>query len=269
MKKTRILDLFCGAGGLASGFSGEGFEVDAVDIRPEVKGIFSLNRIGSARVLDLSTEEAEGDYDVVVGGPPCKPWSLINVTRRNKDHDNYHLISRFSDHIESIRPTVFLVENVIPARRDILDALSNLKKHGYRMAAGTVKYCDFGAPTSRHRLMIVGYKKGSPNEFFEELEKYKAPAKTVRDAIGSLENKKSEEVPDHIYPKLKTIHKYRKYYKTGKREALLLMGFDNDFVFPEGMGMGLRYQMASDAVSPIFSSVAAKAMKDIMTKESK
>ncbi|MHA2152535.1 MAG: hypothetical protein ACXAAQ_11175 [Candidatus Thorarchaeota archaeon] len=47
------------------------------------------------------------------------------------------------------------------------------------------------------------------------------------------------------------------------------MGFDNDFVFPEGMGMGLRYQMASDAVSPIFSSVAAKAMKDIMTKESK
>ena len=48
------------------------------------------------------------------------------------------------------------------------------------------------------------------------------------------------------------------------KEALLLMGFDREFHFPQGMGMGIRYQMVTDAVSPVFAYAAACVVKEIL-----
>jgi DNA (cytosine-5)-methyltransferase 1 len=125
----------------------------------------------------------------------------------------------------------------------------------------------------------------------------------VKDAIWKLREKKRNEIPDHVWPELKTIDKYRHYYATGKygwyilkwnepapsfgnvmktyilhpdsfngqstrvisvREALLVMGFDNSFRFPQDLGLGARYQMIVDAVSPVFSYAAARVSKDLL-----
>src|SRR5208282_5223475 len=154
-------------------------------------------------------------------------------------------------------------------------------------------YSDFGAPTSRHRYFMIGACEGDPVEFLTRLEQQRAPARTVRDAIGHLADVPEGAVPDHVYPKLRTLRKYRRYYKDGRygwyildwnrpapsfgnvvktytmhpsgwegnpprvisvREALLLMGFDKTFRFPDGLGMAARYQMAVDSVSPVFSA---------------
>lgn len=303
MAYLKVLDLFCGIGGLASGFSKAGFSVEGADICPFVEKIFALNKIGSATAADLSRTIIKGKFDIIIGGPPCKPWSLVNVMKRRKKHQNYPLLGRFFRHIRYHEPHLFLMENVPPVMKDISIGIPELKKRGYSISSQVIRYSDFGAPTTRRRLIMVGTKGKDAQHFFIGLARYKARAKTVRQAIAPLANKGYGDVPDHIYPELRTIHKYRKYYKTGKygwyildwnkpapsfgnvmktyilhpsswngtrprvisiREALLLMGFDKDFAFPEGMGMLLRYQMAADAVSPIFAYAAACVIRKMV-----
>ncbi|ADR35553.1 C-5 cytosine-specific DNA methylase [Oceanithermus profundus DSM 14977] len=51
------------------------------------------------------------------------------------------------------------------------------------------------------------------------------------------------------------------------REAMALIGFDRTFRFPEGASMKTRYQMVADAVSPVFSRIAARAIREILEEE--
>ncbi len=300
MTKLRVLDLFCGAGGFSSGFRATGFDVTGVDVNPVAAEVFEQNRIGSAITADLGKSVQNGGYDVIIGGPPCRPWSSINTTRRAAEHDDFDLLSRFFLHVKQNRPAAFIFENVPAVRPFAERRAARLKSAGYRFASTIVKYSDFGAPTSRHRYFMIGARKGDPTEFISQLEEQRAPAQTVRDVIGHLVNIPEGAVPDHVYPKLKTLRKYRKYYSDGNygwyildwdrpapsfgnvvktytmhpsgwegkpprvisvREALLLMGFSKAFRFPEGLGLAARYQMAVDSVSPVFSVAIANTLE--------
>ncbi|MDG6923160.1 MAG: DNA cytosine methyltransferase [Nitrososphaerota archaeon] len=306
----KILDLFCGAGGLSSGFSNEGFKVTGVDISDKAADSFRLNKLGSFIQADLSKEIIADGFDVIMGGPPCKPWSAVNVTRRREKHHDYGLVGRFFKHVEINRPAFFLFENVpLVANDKILN--SHLKrlsgKFGYSIEEEFVTYKDFGAPTRRRRLIVFGTRTGNSHDFFKLLAKHKTKNKaTVRDAIGYLRNSGFGDESDHEWPRLRTIHNYLKYYKTGQfgwyvlkwreqapsfgnvmktyilhpdsfnggetraisvKEALQLMGFPRKYSFPKGEGLGVRYQMVADSVSPVFSRAAAKAMKALYDGE--
>ncbi|MDG6913487.1 MAG: DNA cytosine methyltransferase [Nitrososphaerota archaeon] len=311
MTSRRVLDLFCGAGGLTIGFKEAGFDVRGVDKLPIVRDIFERNELGVIRVKDLHWKTENGGADIVIGGPPCRPWSTLNLTRRRDEHANYRLMARFMSHVLQNHPKVFLMENVPPARSNatrVLDAVdSRMRKKGYKTQARTVKYSDYGAATSRSRMLLFGTRTGDPSAFFEELETHhrREPA-TVRDAIWNLRHTDSEAVLDHQWPRLNTIEKYRERYRTGQfgwyrlkwddpapsfgnvmktytlhpsswrgnpprdprvisiREALSLMGFPEDYSFPPGMGMGLRYQMVVDSVSPVFSKAAAEVIASLL-----
>jgi DNA (cytosine-5)-methyltransferase 1 len=297
------LDLFCGAGGLASGFAQSGFKVTGVDNLEVVPEIFKLNGLGLARQVNLHSQTVNGGYDLVVGGPPCRPWSVVNVVRRGNEHRSYRLLSRFATHVLVNHPKAFLMENVPPARPDVERVASRLRDEGYDLALKVVQYSDYGAPTSRRRLILFGSRRSDAQGFFEELDRHRRPAKTVRDAIGYLADAGWGSAPDHVYPNFQTIENYMDYYETGKygwyrlswekpapsfgnvvktytlhpssweaapprvisiREALCLMGFDQSFAFPEGMGMGRRYQMVADTVSPVFAHAAAKAVDQVL-----
>src|SRR5208283_5827291 len=108
----RALDLFCGAGGLSSGFKKAGFHVTGLDVNVAAKETFKLNKIGEFISANLAKESIEGDYDIILGGPPCKPWANINTTRRNSHHPDYGLLTRFYDHVINVNPRAFLMENV-------------------------------------------------------------------------------------------------------------------------------------------------------------
>jgi len=79
--------LFCGAGGLASGFKDENFSVTGMDKSTLAGETFKLNGFGEFVETDLLKEDASGDYEVVIGGPPCRPWSMVNTVKRGKNHE--------------------------------------------------------------------------------------------------------------------------------------------------------------------------------------
>jgi len=304
----KVLDIFCGAGGLADGFKRAGFEVDGVDISEHAGKTYLLNKVGSFLKADLSCEIIDGDYEIIIGGPPCKPWSSVNIRKRGKMHPDYHLLAKYFEHISYHSPKFFLLENVPPLANDhtYKANIKQLKSVGYSVIGKKIIYSDFGAPIRRHRFIVFGARNGDAGLFFEKLSEQKKAAKIVKDVIWDLRDKKKDEANDHVWPELKTIDKYKEYYKTGKygwyvldwnqpapsfgnimktyilhpdsfngrtprpisvKEAALIMGFDENFCFPTGLGLGSRYQMIVDAVSPTFSCIAANVIKEMIDEE--
>lgn len=300
-----VIDLFAGCGGLSLGFAIEGFMVWGVDINVRTPEIFELNGIGRAVLTDLSKEYVTADCDVLVGGPPCRPWSLVNRRKRGSNHPDAELVKRFFDHVIMISPPIFIMENVPPAKKYILQVLREKKiDRVYNIDVHILCYGDWGAPTRRKRLFVVGTNRNckiSIDALMKSLLSRRKNAMTVREAFSLIS--RIENDPEHVFFRPKTIDRYLNYYRTGKygwyvlkwdepapsfgnvtktyilhpaafnggpvrvisvREALLIMGFPPRFRFPDGMGVTSRYQMVADAVSPVFSSALAKTIREVL-----
>jgi len=302
----KILDLFCGIGGLSYGFSKMGFHVIGMDLEKRAGLTFSLNRVGDFVLIDLTRSRIGGSYDVVIGGPPCEPWSALNLTRRGKMHPKHKCLLSFFEVIGDHEPPVFIMENVPAIKSDpSFKAALKETKENYDTCIKTVSYSEYGSAFSRHRVFVTGIKQEyglDASRLVEYLRK--EPPSTVEDRIDYLRDKERDEDIDHVWPNVKTIHKYRKYYESGKygwyilewdkpspsfgnvtktyilhpdsfnngmdarpisvREALDIVGFPKGFVFPSGIPLGAKYEMISDAVSPVFSLKLAHAVKKLL-----
>jgi DNA (cytosine-5)-methyltransferase 1 len=218
--RTQVLDLFAGIGGFSYGFHESDFRVIGVDADELVTSTFERNEIGEAVKEDLRKEMYRRRAKVVIGSPPCRPWSLVNVTRRRSAHPDRALVGRFFKHVQEIRPRLVLMENVVPLKHDgtYVWWTNTLERHGYDIGAQIVRYSDFGAATSRHRLLTVGVRgyEGGAGLFLALLESRKKSAATVHDAIEWLRDIPWEGVPDHVWGRHNTIERYRYYYETGK-----------------------------------------------------
>lgn len=216
-----VLDLFAGLGGLSLGFSNMGFEVTGVDREPTAEGVFQTNQIGAFVRKDLATDMQLSNPAVVVGGPPCRPWSAVNMQRRGAAHGDYELLDRFLQHLLEIRPSVFLMENVPPLISDPQYEIfqRQMRWAGYSIASAPVRYSDFGAATARRRLFTVGFRDSitwSAEEFFRRLNLRRRPAQTVRESIEWLRDEPRGSIPDHDWSELRTIEKYRDRYESGR-----------------------------------------------------
>jgi len=268
---------------------------------------FELNNFGLFKKADIKNELIKGQFDAIIGGPPCKPWSAVNTSRRGANHPDFILLSRFFEHVATNKPKIFLLENVPllrnePTLKQHIDKLQS-QKFGYSIMAKVIKYSNYGATTNRRRFIIFGSKISKAEQFFSELTKFESNPKTVKSAIWQLRNKEKNEVKEHIWPDLKTIDKYLEKYKSGRfgwyildwdkaapsfgnimktyilhpdafnggtkrvlsvKEAALIMGYADDFAFPESIGIGLKYQMIVDSVCPVFSEIAAKIIHEMV-----
>ena len=218
MERGRVLDLFSGMGGFSRGFAETGFSVTGVDIAEDARRVYGMLPNSKFVTADLSKELLEGDYEYVIGGPPCKPWSSVNLTKRGDEHRDYSLVKKFTDNVLSVNPRGFILENVPPLRNDpqFRRQIKRFEMAGYSVEVKVHRYSDYGAATSRKRMFAVGLRELDIADFNKNLESEMAPAKTVGNAIGRYRNYAFGRHPDHKWPSLKTIYKYADYYDTGQ-----------------------------------------------------
>jgi DNA (cytosine-5)-methyltransferase 1 len=202
----RVLDLYCGMGGLSLGaaLALEDSEIYGVDIDGHAIETYNLNlsRFGCwAERADLLAWELDGEYDIVVGGPPCQPFSLANTKKVGDSHPLYPTFHRYFDLVRAIRPAAFVFENVrglLTRRfRHLLDAQLRGLSDRYRIRHAILNAAYYGVPQKRERLIVVGVRRDIGSVFtFPRPTHAEAEASalthrlhrwlTVREAIGDL-----------------------------------------------------------------------------------
>ena len=194
--RASVIDLFCGAGGLAYGFKQEGFRLACgIDLDPACRFAFEKNNLAPFLEKDVSRISAkwledqfhpDADTRVLVGCAPCQPFSQYNL--KNNDVQ-YGLVSKFSQLIVKIHPEIVSMENVsrlVTFRKKPVfqDFVRKLEDAGYHVWWDHVFCPNYGVPQMRRRLVLLASLLG-------EL-KLNAPSrssssyKTTRDAIGYL-----------------------------------------------------------------------------------
>ncbi len=195
-----VLDLFSGCGGLSLGSAQAGLQSSiAFDFDSDLTSSFERNHLGTrlvnADIANLShrdIEAAVGRVDVIIGGPPCQGFSSIG--KRQPDDPRRMLLGHYFRLIKELSPSYFVMENVkglmyTDARPELDDCLSGVAANYDFTGPVILDAADFGAPTKRPRLFVIGWRKTCADGIsLEDIERAKAcSAKvTVRDAISDL-----------------------------------------------------------------------------------
>lgn len=211
----KAISLFTGVGGLDYGFEAAGFETAvAVEFdrvacrtlqsnrpgwRPICRDIHQVEVSELLSTAGLQTEEA----DVLIGGPPCQPFSKSGYWVRGdalrlKD-PRATTLEAYLRILEGTRPRAFLLENVTglayaskqEGLNQILagiDAINKRTGTRYKPYWQIVDAADYGVPQHRERVLIVGSRDGKPFRFPEPTHGPDRPQsyRTAWDAIGDL-----------------------------------------------------------------------------------
>jgi len=175
--KLRLIDAFCGAGGFTQGFKKSGaFEVvfanDWNDAAIETykanfdpKGDHTFN--GDITEFLKTRKNEIPSADVVIGGPPCQGFSLLNKERIGDPRRE--LWKPFLEMVTLSGADIFIMENVQQLLKsyELQDLRVMAKELGFNFFEGR-KLCaaDYGVPQERYRAIVIASRIG-PVEFPE------------------------------------------------------------------------------------------------------
>ena len=177
-----VLDLFCGAGGLAEGFRQAGYHIlGGVDYFPAAIETFASNIPGAVGVLaDLrnpNLDDLETRFkgvDVIVGGPSCQGFStsggLSKSAGRDEADPRNRLFINYTDIVERLKPSWIVFENVpglllYENGKVALEIVRVFREIGYELVPMILLAADFGVPQLRRRLVFVGNRTGADISF--------------------------------------------------------------------------------------------------------
>ena len=198
IKEFRVLDLFCGAGGLSWGMHKNPYfkTTVALDFDDKAASTFKMNMPETEVVVgDITQDEIKERIvslarktrvNMLAGGPPCQGYSMKGKKLGLADPRNF-LFREYLEIVKQLQPEVFIIENVkgllLSAngwfKEEIVQTIENL---GYKVSVGVLNAADFGVPQSRERAIFICSKHKAIN-----LPKQTVTTRTtVRDAIEDL-----------------------------------------------------------------------------------
>ena len=200
------IDLFAGAGGIGIGVCAAGGRLLlSMEIDKLCCETLSLNhekhpgKILNGDVDDITGQElrecaglSHNDPLVIVGGPPCQPFSKASywtdpgddsryrqarmqgveiakpspITKAKKD-ERRDLVDSFLNRVIESNADGFLFENVTsilhPRNKKIVDRfLAKAKRHGYKCTLVKANAAEYGVPQIRQRVFILATKAKQP-----------------------------------------------------------------------------------------------------------
>ena len=210
-----FIDLFCGAGGLSVGLEQVGFRpIIAIDKEPAALLTYRFNRpwmteesLINDDIRNLVNQEIFPHVPVVVGGPPCQGFSVVN--KHKKENDERNELYKFYVHaVDQAQPEIFLMENVKGILKLYESIQEDFEEIGYKVCKPLVlSPKEFGFPQSRKRAFILGVK-GTHSDLLEELYELfkttvyaykKEKPYTLWDAIGDLPEIKAKTLKNSTY----------------------------------------------------------------------
>lgn len=169
----KIIDLFCGIGGLSLGFEQAGFEVvSAVDMWKDA--IITYNHNRKSKVAKIQTVEEFNSTDLIdivnsqhitgiIGGPPCQGFSTVG--KREIDDPRNKMYLEFYKAVKIASPDFFVIENVkgmltLNKGAFVKDLIERFGPNGlgYNITYQLLNAADFGIPQNRYRVFYVGIK---------------------------------------------------------------------------------------------------------------
>lgn len=226
MNNFRVIDLFCGCGGLSEGFRQAGYEiVMGIDINEAAIQTYNRNfGVGKgicANLLDFNQSEIlksqciEKKVNIIIGGPPCQGFSSANRWGDNSTDIRNGLFFEYLKFVDILNPDAIVIENV---RQITTTNNGYVKKKIYELFESrgyVVNHCvlnaeEYGVPQKRRRNFFV-ILKGKKFDF-ESLIKSKIV--TVKEALADLYDFKKND--DGVYLGTTSRIGYLNYVRNSK-----------------------------------------------------
>ncbi len=222
----KLIDLFAGAGGFTLGFKQQfGDQLDVVwanDFNSAAMATYNAN-FGAhgvdGDIVDILENEPDiiPEADIVIGGPPCQGFSLLNKNRL--DDPRKQLWIPFMNIVALSNARIFVIENVrqllnSPEHEAIIEKAEAL---GFMTTSTLLCAADFGVSQLRYRAFIVGSKDTDPSNHFPPKKTHFKPSgngqlnlfdyvpnpkpyQTVRHVISDLPEPQDTQIRDEAPP---------------------------------------------------------------------
>lgn len=174
-KKYKLIDLFAGAGGMSLGFSAayghhfvpiwaNDYDISCVDSYNANFGNHCI--CGDINDLISNKNIIIPKCDVVIGGPPCQGFSLLN---KNREGDPRKQLWRpYLEVVERSKASVFVMENVpqLLGSFEHGEIIGVAESMGFKLWGTVLNAADYGVPQTRKRALILGSKDIDPKTIF-------------------------------------------------------------------------------------------------------
>lgn len=178
-----VFDLFAGCGGLTLGFEVQGFRSVGYEMKRAAVDTYNANLSGDCHEVFLEIGMPDDDADVIIGGPPCQPFSQIGYQRGKRDRRDGFPI--FLNAVDRIRPKIAIIENVRGAlyrNKDYMrSVVRELERFGYMVESRLLNAVHYGVPQKRERVVVVASTVG-----WRWPEPLVSDPVTVGDALGEM-----------------------------------------------------------------------------------
>jgi DNA (cytosine-5)-methyltransferase 1 len=208
VKKLNVLDLFCGCGGMTTGFVNAGLNIVAgIDVWDRAIESYENNHDHLAICADLTKltpadfkrkYNINVDIDILVGGPFCQGFSIAG--KRDKKDPRNSLFMEYCKYLDFFKPKAFVMENVMgilsmktEEGESVIDIVTERLGKEYNYKINKLYASDFEVPQNRRRIIIIGVRKDlkiSPEEIMPLLSKDKRiPVKTILEDQDNVDEK--------------------------------------------------------------------------------